>query len=150
MKCPYCLSNQSSVIDKRAVAGTGEIRRRRECIKCDRRFTTYERIRQEELYVIKRDGRKELFDRAKLMSGISRALEKRPAFDNLEQVTDRVETKVRVRGKKDISSRTIGQFVLTELKKVDQVSYLRFAAVYRKFENPLDFTKEMASLKPNI
>lgn len=146
MRCIYCSGVQSSVIDKRTVGSSGEIRRRRECLKCHRRYTTYERIREEELVVVKRDGRREVFDRNKLMSGISRALEKRSTSVSPEEVTDRIEKKIRVRGKKEVLSKVIGQLVLTELKRMDKVAYLRFASVYRQFDNPTDFRKELESL----
>lgn len=147
MKCLYCGSEQSSVIDKRAVKGSGEIRRRRECLKCSRRFTTYERIKEEELLVIKRDGRKELFERSKLRAGILKALEKRPSFASLEEITDKVEKKIRVKGLREVPSKNIGQLVLSELKKIDPVAYLRFVSVYRQFANTTDFTKELESLQ---
>lgn len=147
MYCPFCGSGQSSVIDKRAVKGTGEIRRRRECLKCKRRFTTYERVLSVEFMVIKRDGRREIYDRDKLKSGIARALQKRPAFENLEQVVSKIEQKVKSTDTKEIESRVLGQAVLHELKKLDKIAYLRFVSVYRQFKDPGDFTKELASLK---
>lgn len=147
MKCFFCGSEQSSVVDKRTVKGTGEIRRRRECLKCGNRFTTYERVVDFELYVLKRNGTKELFDRQKLTAGISRALEKRPALDALDQLVDRVLEKVNVKGKKEIETKQIGKAVCSELKKIDQVAYLRFASVYRNFEDPKDFQKELEHLK---
>lgn len=147
MKCFYCGSTQSSVVDKREVKSTGEIRRRRECLKCHKRYTTYERVCALELMVLKRDGHREVFDSTKLRSGIERALEKRPSFLNIEGIVTKIEGKIRGKGLKEMESKTIGKMVLAELKKIDKVAYLRFASVYRKFENPDDFTKELEHLK---
>lgn len=147
MKCFFCDSDQSVVIDKREVQSRGEIRRRRKCLKCQRRYTTYERVCQLELYVIKRDGRRELFNKEKLSAGIKRALEKRPDVKNLPEIVNRIIKKIILRGKKETESKFIGQAILTELKKLDQVAYLRFASVYRNFNNPDDFTKELEHLK---
>ncbi len=146
MKCLYCRSDQSSVVDKRAVGGSGEIRRRRECLKCHKRFTTYERIRAEQFTVIKRDGHREPFDVEKLKSGLVRALEKRPASQIVEEIVSRIEKRLRSKNKSEVLSRTIGQAVLSELKKIDKVAYLRFASVYRSFDDPGDFTKELENL----
>lgn len=146
MNCPFCKSNQSSVIDKRAVLGTGEIRRRRECLKCKRRYTTYERALVVELAVIKRDGKREPFDVSKVRSGLIKALEKRPAFDNLEAIVSKIERKIRSKDRSEIESKVIGREVLAELKKVDPVAYLRFVSVYRQFKAPSDFSKELESL----
>ncbi len=147
MYCPYCRSSQSSVIDKRSVKGTGEIRRRRECLKCKRRCTTYERASQVELLVIKRDGRKQPFDVNKLRSGIEKCLEKRPAFANLDTIVAKIERKIRSKDSSEVDSKVIGREILSELKKTDPVAYLRFVSVYRQFKQASDFTKELASLK---
>jgi transcriptional repressor NrdR len=147
MKCFFCGSFQSSVIDKRAVTATGEIRRRRLCLKCGNRFTTYERLVGHELFVIKRDGSKELFDRNKLVSGVEKALEKRPARESLENLVDKILNKVNVKGRKEVQSRILGKAVLSELKKTDKVAYLRFASVYRQFQGAEDFEKELEHLK---
>lgn len=146
MKCIYCGSDQSKVIDKRSVKGTGEIRRRRECLTCHRRFTTYERIGEVGFFVIKRDGRRQPFDTEKLRSGIAKSLDKRPEVGRVDELTQRIECKLRSKGKTEISTRIIGQTVLTELKKIDKVAYLRFASVYRHFEDPTDFVRELQSL----
>ena len=146
MYCPYCQSDLSQVIDKRAVKGTGEIRRRRECLKCHKRYTTYERVLPVEYLVIKRDGRKQPFDINKLRAGISRALEKRPALIDLERILAKVEKKVKSKESKEIESKIIGKEVCAELKRVDKVAYLRFVSVYRQFKEPGDFTKELAAL----
>jgi transcriptional repressor NrdR len=146
MYCPYCQSDLSQVIDKRAVKGTGEIRRRRECLKCHKRFTTYERVLPVEYLVIKRDGRKQPFDINKLRAGILRALEKRPALIDLERIVAKVEKRVKSKESKEIESKIIGREVCTELKRVDKVAYLRFVSVYRQVKDPGDFTKELAAL----
>ena len=134
------------MIDKRAVKGTGEIRRRRECPKCHKRYTTYERVLPVEYLVIKRDGRKQPFDINKLRAGILRALEKRPALIDLERIVAKVEKRVKSKESKEIESKIIGREVCTELKRVDKVAYLRFVSVYRQFKDPGDFTKELAAL----
>ena len=146
MKCPYCSSNLSKVIDKRAVNGRGEIRRRRECLKCAKRYTTYEELSTLKILVIKKDGRRELYDREKLASGLIRALEKRPGIDEVQKVVERVEGKLRLKGLREVPSILLGKWVLSELKKLDQVAYLRFASVYRTFSNVEDFEKELRAL----
>lgn len=146
MKCPFCSSLVNRVVDKRAVCGTGEIRRRRECLKCSKRFTTYERLANLEITILKKDGRKEVFNREKLKNGISKALEKRPLFEEADSLVNKIEKKLRQKGKKEIASKMIGKMVLSELKKIDAVAYLRFASVYMQFENPEDFAKELQSL----
>jgi transcriptional repressor NrdR len=147
MKCIYCGSALSKVLDKRSVGGTGEIRRRRECLKCHKRYTTYEKAVVSELVVVKRDGRREPFIKNKLISGICRSLEKRPSFGRVDEIADKIEIKLRAKGTSEVSSRVIGRMVLTELKKIDQVAYLRFASVYRHFDNPSDFANELKSLE---
>jgi transcriptional repressor NrdR len=147
MKCSYCGSDQSKVVDKRSVVGTGEIRRRRECLKCHRRFTTYERVVVAEIVVIKRDGRREPFSHDKLQSGVAKALEKRPSADKACSITDKIESKLRAKGKNEVASAVIGRAVLTELKKIDKVAYLRFASVYRHFDDPADFARELKTLE---
>lgn len=146
MRCPFCGSYQNKVVDKREVKGTGEIRRRRECLKCQGRFTTYEQMVDLQVMVIKRDGRKQVFDREKIKTGLAKALEKRPYLDKLDEIVERIEKRIRTRGLKEIPSTTIGKMVLNELKKLDKVAYLRFASVYRHFDNPLDFAKELQIL----
>lgn len=146
MRCPFCDSSIHRVVDKRSVVSLGEIRRRRECLKCLRRFTTYERLAFVELLVVKKDGRRELFDREKLRLGIAKSLEKRPAADKVDFLAEKVERKLRRQNKGEVFSRRIGQAVLTELKRMDGVAYLRFASVYRSFENPADFAKEINAL----
>lgn len=146
MKCPFCASSLSKVVDKRTVSGRGEIRRRRECLKCSRRFTTYETLAALEIVVIKKDGRKESFDSEKLRLGLLKALEKRPAVDRAYTIAARIEGKIRARRLGEIPSQQIGRWVLSELKKLDSVAYLRFASVYRSFGDPKDFAKEIRTL----
>ncbi len=128
------------------VISSGDIRRRRECLKCTRRFTTYEKIAGVDLLVIKKDGRKEVFVKEKLLAGIIKSLEKRPALEYALDVVERIERKLRQKSRKEITSKQIGKMVLAELKKLDSVAYLRFASVYRQFGSPEDFAKEASSL----
>lgn len=146
VKCPFCHSNLSKVIDKRSVDSRGEIRRRRECLKCKKRFTTYEVPAEIEILVIKKNGKKELFKREKLQTGLNRALEKRPGIDKIESILDKIEGRIRVKHLEEIPSQTLGSWVLSELKKLDAVAYLRFASVYRTFSDPKDFKRELETL----
>lgn len=146
MCCPYCQSLLSKVIDKRSVSGRGEIRRRRQCLKCGKRFTTYESVASLKILVVKKDGRREVYDREKLCSGLNKALEKRPGIDGAEKIIDKIEGRMRAERLKEISSSQIGKWVLSELKKLDGVAYLRFASVYHTFEDPKDFERELKSL----
>jgi len=146
VKCPYCSSISSKVIDKRAVNGRGEIRRRRECLDCEKRFTTYEGLASLKILVIKKDGRREIYDGEKLKGGLLKALEKRPGIDKCEELVVKLERKLRLKGVREISSSVLGNWVLKELKKLDGVAYLRFASVYRTFENAGDFERELKSL----
>ena len=146
MKCPFCQSSLSKVVDKRSVSGRGEVRRRRECLKCSRRFTTYETVAQLELAVIKKDGRREPFSEQKLHSGLLKALEKRPGIDRVPKIVDRIEARIRSKRLSEIESQAIGKWVLSELKKLDHIAYLRFASVYRDFGDPRDFAKEIKTL----
>lgn len=146
MRCPYCESSSSKVIDKRAVTGRGEIRRRRECLSCSRRFTTYEGLSELKILVIKKDGRRETYDREKLKGGMLKALEKRPGIDKIELLVEKIEGKLRYKGIREIPSSKLGGWILTELKKLDTVAYLRFASVYRTFSEAKDFERELKSL----
>ena len=150
MKCCYCGSHLSKVVDKREVIGTSEIRRRRECLKCHKRYTTYERVAGLELVVLKRDGHREAFDREKLKRGVVIALEKRPAEEQADLLIDKIESKLRLKGDRVVNSKVIGQAVLAELKKLDEIAYLRFASVYRSFQNTGDFSRELESLEKVI
>lgn len=146
MKCPFCASPVHHVVDKRPVERSGEIRRRRECLRCLRRFTTYEKIASLQLLVIKRDGRREPFIREKLKRGIGKALEKRPGQEKIDELVEKIERRLRKRGGREVSSKLIGRIVLTELKKLDMVGYLRFASVYRQFGEVADFARELTAL----
>lgn len=143
MRCPYCTSKLSKVVDKRSVTGRGEIRRRRECLKCTRRFTTYESLAELEILVVKKDGRREIYDREKIEQGLVRALEKRPDLTQVPGLVEKIEAKIRSKGLREISSNLIGKWILIELKRLDQVAYLRFASVYRTFQELSDFEREM-------
>jgi len=133
-------------VDKRAVLSRSEIRRRRECLKCANRYTTYETLAAVEILVIKKDGRREPFIQEKLHSGLMRSLEKRPGIEKVSMIVDRIEARIRTKGLKEIPSQTLGKWVLAELKKLDSVAYLRFASVYRSFGDPRDFAKELKTL----
>lgn len=146
MRCPFCSNLSNRVLDKRLVSGTGEIRRRRECLHCQGRFTTYERLSNLQFLVIKKDGHKEPYDRNKLRDGVTKALEKRPEYQNLDEFVSKIERKIWKKGISEINSRYIGKIVLSELKKIDSVAYLRFASVYRHFQDPKDFAKELESM----
>jgi len=146
VKCPFCQSFLSKVVDKRSVDSRGEIRRRRECLKCGKRFTTYEIISAIEILVIKKDGKKEPFAREKLQVGLSRALEKRPGLEKVARILDKIEGRIRAKRIQEVPSQTLGKWVLSELKKLDPVAYLRFASVYRTFSDTKDFKKELETL----
>ncbi len=145
MDCPYCGGN-TKVTDRRQ--SPKGIRRRRECLKCKKRFTTYEKIAKGELYVIKKDGRRERFDKEKLESGIERAFEKRPVpKEKIDKMINGIEEKLMKRGKKEVKSSIIGELVMKKIKRLDNVAYIRFASVYRDFQDIKDFKKELRSLK---
>lgn len=147
MKCPFCDALEDKVIDSR-MAKEGElIRRRRECLSCKRRFTTYERIEESLPMVVKKDGRREPFDRTKILNGIKKACEKRPiSVATIEAVTDRIEKRIQEMGETEVSSRTIGEEVMKELHNLDQVAYVRFASVYREFKDIDQFMEELKAL----
>ncbi len=142
MKCPFCASVDTQVLESRMVDEGQSIRRRRECIKCGKRFTTYERVRGTVLWVIKKDGRREPFDREKVKRGIIRAVEKRPiSMDLIEDIVDEIEREMLRKEKEEISSKAIGKAVLRKLKRIDKVAWLRFASVYLEFEDLEDFAR---------
>ncbi|MBU1136660.1 MAG: transcriptional regulator NrdR [Nanoarchaeota archaeon] len=141
MLCPYCSNEETKVTDKRD--SKDETRRRRECLKCGKRFTTYEKIMPLEIYVFKKDGRRELFSDEKLKQGIMKACEKRPvSIEKIDAAVSAIEEKLRQYGS-EVRSEIIGELVMRFLKKTDKVAYIRFASVYRKFEDLSDFKKEM-------
>jgi len=146
MNCPYCNTPETKVTDSRDT-GKYNIRRRRECLHCQRRFTTYEAIEMEPLYVIKKDGRKQKYDRTKIKTGMQKALEKRPVTpDQLEAALDTIEEKIRRSGLEEIPTSAIGEYVMDCLKDLDQVAYIRFASVYRSFTDITHFEKEVHNL----
>ncbi|MCX6769733.1 MAG: transcriptional regulator NrdR [Candidatus Micrarchaeota archaeon] len=147
MRCPICAHGETDVIDTRD-SEDFRIRRRRQCAKCKRRFTTYEEIEKEELFVIKKDGRREKFIRQKLLSGIEKSCEKRPVSrEKIEEMADWVESKLRKSGKKEVSTTQIGGLVMERLHKVDAVAYIRFASVYRSFADVESFEEALKKLK---
>ncbi len=147
MKCPRCGHGDNKVVDSRVGKEGDVIRRRRECLSCRVRFTTYERIEEELPLVVKRDGRREAFDRQKILTGILKACEKRPvAYAAIERVVDSLEGEFQGSGDKEISSVQIGERVMAELLKLDDVAYVRFASVYRQFKDISQFVEEIKSL----
>ena len=145
MECPYCSHAHSKVTNKRRCPGG--IRRRRECLKCKKRFTTHEMVHNEEIYVVKKDGRREKFSLEKLSGGIQRALEKRPiAQELIEKEINDLETQIRKKGLGEIKSSLIGEMVMKKLKKIDNVAYIRFASVYRNFKDINEFKSELKDL----
>lgn len=151
MKCPYCQSGSNKVIDKRESDDKRTTRRRRQCLKCCKRFTTFERVETVDLLVVKKDGRREHFDRNKLRSGIVRSCEKRPVpAEVIESTVDRIESDLRRLSGNEIHSKKLGDLVMKYLKKVDEVAYIRFASVYRQFTDLNDFEKELASLTNSL
>ncbi len=147
MKCPYCNSVNTKVTDSRDTDDGASIRRRRQCLSCGKRFTTYETVEQTPLRVIKKDGSRELFNRNKLRSGLIRACEKRSITSaQIDHIVDDVERQIRNELKQEVPSRKIGNLAMDELKKLDQVAYVRFASVYREFNDIGSFMTELKSL----
>lgn len=148
MKCPRCAYSGSRVVDSRPSEDATTIRRRRECEKCDFRFTTYERIEESPLLVVKKNGDREEFNRSKILRGVHRAFEKRPfSAAQQEEIVDRVETKIRGEGLREIPSDQIGAYVMNELSEIDDVAYIRFASVYREFKDIGVFMEEMRNIE---
>ena len=142
MECPYCSNTTSKVTNKRS--SPEGVRRRRECLKCEKRFTTYEKISKADFYVIKKDNTRELFDKEKLAKGIYRAFEKRPiAKEKIDKTISEIAEELR---KKEIKSSVIGEMTMKKIKKLDNVAYIRFASVYRDFQDIQDFKKEIKDL----
>lgn len=147
MKCPFCSHIEDKVIDSRLSQDGDVTRRRRECLKCGKRFTTYERVEETLPLVIKKDGRRELFDRTKILNGVLRACEKRPVgIEAIEKVVDKIEKGLLEIGEREIQSSAIGSRVMEELKKLDEVAYVRFASVYREFRDINEFMTELKGL----
>ncbi len=147
MKCPFCGGNHDRVVDSRESRGGEIIRRRRECLACGRRFTSYEQIEDIRYMVIKEDGSRQEFDRKKLLTGLLKACEKRPVpYKRLEEIVDAAERQLYEREEREITTREIGAFVVERLKELDQVAYVRFASVYRRFEDVEAFMDVLTSL----
>lgn len=147
MRCPYCFYQNTSVLDSRDNDNLSSIRRRRECLKCSKRFTTYERIETVSLLIVKKDGRREPFDRNKLTSGILKACEKRPvSMDEIKRAVDEIEAYIRKQDSIEIPSTKIGELVMKKVKTLDKVAYVRFASVYKAFEDVESFAREAREL----
>ncbi|MCE9571616.1 MAG: transcriptional regulator NrdR [Deltaproteobacteria bacterium] len=148
MRCPFCTAEEDKVIDSRSSRDGREIRRRRECLACQRRFTTYERIEESMPLVIKQDGRREPFDRNKIERGIQHAVAKRPvAHDAVLRLADQVEREISELGVAEIDSRAIGERVLPKLHELDQVAFVRFASIYRDFRDVEEFAREIEAMR---
>jgi transcriptional repressor NrdR len=147
MKCPFCAHPDDKVVDSRTIKEGELIRRRRECISCSKRFTTYERIEEVPLMVAKKDGRREAFDRSKIVIGILKACEKRPVgVEQIEDMVDRIEKNINSSMEKEVSSEDIGSMVMEELRHLDEVAYVRFASVYRRFKDIDEFMDVLKTL----
>ncbi len=147
MRCPYCRSTKTRVADSRLSREANAIRRRRECLDCKRRFTTYEKVEDVTPLVIKKDGRREAFNRSKIYEGIKKACEKRPvSIDDIEGFIDRLERELQESGRKEIPSTVIGEKVMAQLREWDDVAYVRFASVYRRFSDITEFMDEIRQL----
>lgn len=142
MRCPYCKADDDKVIDSRSTSDGASIRRRRECLACSRRFTTYERTEEQPLVVIKKDGSRQPFDRRKILEGIQKACQKRPIeTQRIEDVVNRIELELYERFEREVPSKEIGELIMKELRDLDSVAYVRFASVYRDFKEARDFVE---------
>ncbi len=147
MKCPFCSHDDTRVVDSRLGKEGNNIRRRRECVDCERRFTTYERVEDSLPLVVKKDGRRETFDRQKIISGIQRACEKRPvSIATIEKVVDQMEITLQESGEKEIDASRIGEAIMAALQSIDEVAYVRFASVYRQFRDINEFMSELKDI----
>jgi len=147
MRCPFCQNSENKVIDSRESHEGAVIRRRRECLDCRRRFTTYERVEELSPLIVKKDGRREAFDREKILAGLKKACEKRPvATDELEGAVSEIERKLQGMGEKEVTSSFLGEEVMGRLQKLDEVAYVRFASVYRSFRDISEFMHELKEL----
>ena len=148
MKCPFCASEDTQVVDTRANLEANTVRRRRKCLKCEKRFTTYERVDLKMPRLVKKDGSRSDFDRDKLLGSMMLALRKRPvATDQVEAAVDHVIERLRSLGEREVSTNRVGDFVMRELAKLDKIAYIRFASVYRSFETPDDFREAAQEVK---
>ena len=147
MRCPFCGYEDSKVVDTRPTNEGKTIKRRRECLKCQKRFTTYEKIEKQPILVIKKDNRREEFDRNKILNGIIKACQKRPvSIEQMNKIVDEIENEIYNSMREEISSREIGEMVMEKLKKIDEISYVRFASVYRQFKDINTFMDELRKL----
>lgn len=147
MRCPFCHYEDTKVLDSRPTEDGQAIRRRRECLECRRRFTSYERVEEIPIWVVKKDGRREAFDRGKILRGLLTACEKRPiSLETLEDAVDRVERSVRDAANGEVATRVIGELVMQRLRDLDEVAYVRFASVYRQFTDIEGFRQELERL----
>ena len=147
MRCPFCGYKEDKVVDSRATGEESAVRRRRECLKCGKRFTTYEYIEENSLLVIKKDGRREAFDRKKILAGIIRACEKRPvSVEKMEDLVTQVERLIQKKNDREVSSSRIGGLVMERIKLIDDVAYVRFASVYRQFKDVGQFMVELKDI----
>jgi transcriptional repressor NrdR len=147
MKCPYCGYKEDKVVDSRATQEESAVRRRRECLKCGKRFTTYEYIEDVSLMVIKKDGRREPFDRKKLLAGVMKACEKRPvSMEKMEDIVTWAERAIQKKTDREVSSSRIGELIMEKLKALDDVAYVRFASVYRQFKDVGQFMVELKDI----
>ena len=147
MKCPFCGHQEDKVVDSRSSSDGVAIRRRRECLRCGKRFTTYEHVEEQPLMIIKKDGRREPFDRHKLLAGLVKACEKRPvSMDDLEQLVDELERELSQHFEREAPSREVGERVMKRLHALDPVAYVRFASVYREFKDVEQFMRELKEL----
>ena len=150
MKCPFCAHLHDKVVDSRESKDGDAIRRRRQCLHCKRRFTSYERIDEIPIVVVKKDGRRERFDRQKVLAGILKACEKRPvSMSQLETIADNAEAMVQESSEREVSTRAIGEMIMNELKNLDKVAYVRFASVYLDFKDVQEFMSELKDLLKN-
>jgi len=147
MKCPFCTSHENRVIDSRLGKDGNSIRRRRECMSCNRRFTTYERVEEINLMVVKKDGTRQPFDRNKIMQGLLKAIEKRPIDpERIEEMVSELERDLQERGEREVGSKEIGERLISKLHEIDEVAYVRFASVYRSFKDVNQFMDELKDL----
>lgn len=147
MRCPFCGYKEDKVVDSRSTGEESAVRRRRECLKCGKRFTTYEYVEENSLLVIKKDGRREAFDRKKVLAGIIRACEKRPvSVEKMEDVVTQVERLIQKKNDREVSASKIGELVMEKLKLIDDVAYVRFASVYRQFKDVGQFMVELKDI----
>ena len=147
MKCPFCSHDDTRVVDSRLGKEGNNIRRRRECVACERRFTTYERVEETLPLVVKKDGRREVFDRQKIIAGMQRACEKRPvSIATIEKVVDQLEQTLQESGEKEIPASRVGEAIMVALQAIDEVAYVRFASVYRQFRDINEFMSELSEI----